>query len=208
MEKTKGQLFVVAAPSGGGKTSLIKAVLEKLNNIVVSISHTTRPMRPGEQDEVDYFFVDEEAFMRMINANAFLEHAKVFNYYYGTSVEQIKKNLSDGIDVVLDIDWQGAQQIRHLFQDAVTIFVIPPALKVLEERLRQRKQDEPEVIRSRMARAKDEMTHYTEFDYLIVNDEFAQASSDLKAIITSCRLKIDQQVSRQKKLLSFLLTDE
>ena len=127
MEKTKGQLFVVAAPSGGGKTSLIKAVLEKLNNIVVSISHTTRPMRPGEQDEVDYFFVDEEAFMRMINANAFLEHAKVFNYYYGTSVEQIKKNLSDGIDVVLDIDWQGAQQIRHLFQDAVTIFVIPPA---------------------------------------------------------------------------------
>lgn len=208
MEKSKGQLFVVAAPSGGGKTSLIKAIVSHMDNVAVSISYTTRPMRPGEQDGIDYFFVEEATFIDMIHSNAFVEHAKVFNYYYGTSVEQINAHLESGVDIILDIDWQGAEQIRRLFAEAITIFVIPPALKVLEQRLRGRKQDEMEVIHQRMTEAKNEMMHYAEFDYLIVNDVFEQAQTELSAIIVANRLKIKQQVVRQKKLLSFLLTDE
>ncbi|MCC5791707.1 MAG: guanylate kinase [Legionellaceae bacterium] len=208
MEKAKGQLFVVAAPSGGGKTSLIKAILAELDTIMVSISHTTRPMRPGEVDGVDYFFVNEATFVEMINASAFVEHARVFNHYYGTSVQQIADRLQDGIDIVLDIDWQGAAQIRHLFADAISIFVLPPALHVLEERLQNRKQDDLRVIRKRMQQAKDEMQHYGEFDYLVVNDNFMQAVAELKAIIVAQRLKTARQSVQQKKLLSFLLTGE
>lgn len=200
-----GNLYIVAAPSGGGKTSLVRDLIETLDDIEVSISHTTRAMRPGEQDEVDYFFVDETEFMTMVNNNAFIEHARVFNHLYGTSVAQINKRLENGIDVVLDIDWQGAEQIRHSFASAVSIFIIPPSLDALKQRLMNRRQDNDDVISDRMIKAQDELSHYPEFDYLIVNDTFEHAARDLRAIVIANRLKMGRQVNKQSKLLSFLL---
>lgn len=208
MDTSTGQLFVVAAPSGGGKTSLIKAVIGKLEKISVSTSYTTRAMRPGESNEKDYFFVDEHTFMSMLETGEFLEHAKVFNHYYGTSLAQINANLESGMDVILDIDWQGAQQIRKHYPDASTVFVMPPSLDVLESRLQARNQDKHEVIKKRMMQAQQEMSHYSEFDYLVVNDVFELASEELKAIIISNRLKINRSAQQHKKLLSFLLTDQ
>ena len=207
-ENYLGNLFIVAAPSGGGKTSLVKQLIAKLDHIEVSISHTTRAMRPGETDEVDYFFVDEGEFIEMINANAFIEHARVFNHLYGTSVAQINKRLELGIDVVLDIDWQGAEQIRRLFPAAISVFVIPPSLDVLKQRLRNRGQDNEEVIKSRMIKAQDELSHYPEFDYLIVNDDFEHAAMELRAIVIANRLLIGRQINKQSKLLSFLLSSQ
>ncbi len=203
-----GNLFIVAAPSGGGKTSLVKKLMSHLDGIVVSVSHTTRKMRPGETDGVDYFFVDEQEFMRMVENNAFVEHARVFNHFYGTSVAQIKDRLKAGIDVLLDIDWQGAQQIRHAFTSAVSIFVIPPSLDVLKQRLFNRQQDNAEIISSRMQCARDELSHYSEFDYLIVNDDFEQAAAELKAIVIAHRLRMVRQAEQQKELLSFLLSSQ
>lgn len=201
-----GSLFIVAAPSGGGKTSLVKRLTETLDDIEVSISHTTRSIRTGERDGVDYFFVNETKFIEMIEANEFIEHAKVFDHLYGTSVAQIKERLQKGIDVVLDIDWQGAEQIRHLFKDAVSIFILPPSLDVLKERLMKRGRDDEAVIGDRMHKAQDEMSHYGEFDYLVVNDEFDVAAKELEAIVVANRLRIDRQVKKQAKLLSFLMT--
>lgn len=205
-DKVLGSLFIVAAPSGGGKTSLVRQLVGALQDIVVSISHTTRKKRPNEVDGVDYFFVDQPTFMRMVEDSAFLEHAEVFNHYYGTSEAQITARLEKGIDVVLDIDWQGAQQIRHAFPDAVSIFILPPSLDVLHQRLKNRQQDDQAIIADRMQRARDELSHYAEFDYLIVNDEFAKAADDLKSIVVSHRLRIAPQVERQSQLLSFLLS--
>jgi len=159
MSTSKGQLFVVAAPSGGGKTSLVKTLLHNLESICVSVSHTTRPIRPGEVDGQDYFFVEESEFLDMVNASAFVEHAKVFQHYYGTSSAQIQERLAEGRDVLLDIDWQGAQQIRRLFKDSVSVFIVPPSLEALEARLRARNQDDAHVIRHRMQKAKAEMQH-------------------------------------------------
>ena len=159
-----GNLFIVAAPSGGGKTSLVRQLIATLDNIQVSISHTTRPMRPGEKNGVDYFFVSEQEFMAMVNENAFIEHAQVFNHLYGTSSMQITERLQQGIDIVLDIDWQGAAQIRYAFPKAVSIFIIPPSLAALKERLLNRRQDKDEVISDRMIKAQDELSHYPEFD--------------------------------------------
>lgn len=204
----QGNLYIVAAPSGGGKTSLVRTVLANLDNIVVSISHTTRPKRPGENEGVDYFFINEPQFLDMVNNNEFVEHAVVFSHYYGTSVAQIQQRLQQGIDIVLDIDWQGAQQIRHLFPTAISIFVIPPSLQVLKERLRNRRQDSEEVITDRMHRAQEEMSHYPEFDYLIVNDNFDHAALELQAIVLTQRLQMSQQSHRQRKLLSFLLSSK
>ncbi|KTD43718.1 guanylate kinase [Legionella quateirensis] len=201
-----GNLYIVAAPSGGGKTSLVRNLIATLDDIEVSISHTTRPMRPGEQNGVDYFFVSEDEFMQMVNDNAFIEHAQVFNHLYGTSVEQIKRRLQQGIDIVLDIDWQGAEQIRHTFPHAVSIFIVPPSLDELKQRLLNRRQDKDEVISDRMIKAQDELSHYPEFDYLIVNDTFEHAAMDLRAIVTADRLRIDRQVNKQSKLLSFLMS--
>lgn len=201
-----GNLYIVAAPSGGGKTSLVRNLIETLNDIEVSISHTTRPMRPGEQNGVDYFFVAEHEFMNMVNNNSFLEHARVFNHLYGTSVEQINRRLEQGIDIVLDIDWQGAEQIRHSFPNAVSVFIVPPSLDELKLRLMNRRQDNDEVISDRMIKAQDEMSHYPEFDYLIVNDTFEHAAMDLRAIVVANRLKIERQVNKQSKLLSFLMS--
>ncbi|MDX1836417.1 guanylate kinase [Legionella taurinensis] len=201
-----GNIFIVAAPSGGGKTSLVKHLISSLEDIEVSISHTTRAKRPGEKEGVDYFFVDEKRFLEMVNDNDFVEHAQVFNHYYGTSVAQINARLSAGIDVVLDIDWQGAQQIRRIFPQAISIFVVPPSLDVLKQRLQERKQDKEDVIADRMHRAQDELSHFSEFDYLIVNDEFEKAASDLQAIVKANRLTLQRQSAKVGKLLSFLLS--
>lgn len=205
MTEHLGNLFIVAAPSGGGKTSLVRRLVETLDQIEVSISHTTRPMRPGEKEGADYFFVDESEFVRMVGNGEFLEHAQVFNHLYGTSMTQISTRLKKGIDIVLDIDWQGAQQIKRSFPEAVSVFIVPPSLDELKQRLMNRNQDKDEVISSRMKKAQDELSHYPEFDYLIVNDTFDHAASDLIAIVVANRLRMDRQVKKQTKLLSFLL---
>ncbi|MBA2650031.1 MAG: guanylate kinase [Legionella sp.] len=208
VEKDSGNLFIVAAPSGGGKTSLVKELVHSLEGIEVSISHTTRAMRPGEKNAVDYFFVDEKEFKTMLEHNDFIEHAKVFDFLYGTSNGQIMQRLKQGIDVVLDIDWQGAKLIKHLYKDSKSIFIIPPSLEVLKKRLLDRGQDKTEVVRDRMIRAQDELSHYSEFDYLIVNDDFKKAASELKAIVIANRLSIARQVKKQSKLLSFLMSSQ
>lgn len=204
--KYTGNLYIVAAPSGGGKTSLVRKLVGTVDSIEISISHTTREMRPGEKNGFDYFFVNEEEFVDMVNENAFIEHARVFNHLYGTSEAQIKERLAHGIDVVLDIDWQGAEQIRYAFPDAVSIFIIPPSLEELKLRLMNRRQDKDEIISERMKKAQDELSHYPEFDYLIVNDNFEHAASELIAIVIANRLRMEKQVNKQAKLLSFLLS--
>ena len=203
-----GNLFIVAAPSGGGKTSLVRNLINALEHIEVSISHTTRAMRPGEAHGVDYFFVDEGQFTTMIHEGAFVEHAQVFSHLYGTSRVQIRDRLERGIDVVLDIDWQGAAQIKKDFPEAVSIFIIPPSIEALKERLTSRGQDNDEIIRGRMKKAQDELSHYSEFDYLIVNDTFEHAAADLCTIVLANRLRIERQVNKQAKLLSFLMSSQ
>lgn len=203
-----GNLYIVAAPSGGGKTSLVRKLVDTLERIEVSISHTTRAMRPGEKHGVDYFFVDDEEFIGMANDNAFIENARVFNHLYGTSAAQISKRLLQGIDVVLDIDWQGAQQIRRSFPNAISVFIIPPSLEALKLRLMNRRQDKDEIISERMKKAQDELSHYPEFDYLIVNDDFEHAAAELGAIVIANRLRMDRQVNKQSKLLSFLMSSQ
>ena len=205
-ENNVGNLYIVAAPSGGGKTSLVKALVEGMSDIAVSVSHTTRPQRPGEVDGVDYFFIKQDEFNQMILENAFIEHAQVFENSYGTSKSQIEDRLRRGVDVLLDIDWQGAQQIKHVFKNTVGIFIIPPSLDTLKQRLQGRKQDADDVIHARMQRAKDELSHYAEFDYLVVNDDFYCAASDLKSIVIAHRLRMQRQIEKQRKLLSFLLS--
>jgi guanylate kinase len=204
----QGSLFIVAAPSGGGKTSLVKKLINILHNIEVSISHTTREKRPAEVHGADYFFIQEAAFREMINAGEFIEHAQVFNHLYGTSRSQIDERLQKGIDIVLDIDWQGAQQIKSMFSNAVSIFVVPPSLEELKLRLVGRRQDNDEIVASRMRKAQDELSHYAEFDYLIVNDDFDKAAVELKSIVVTTRLRMDKQIKKEEKLLSFLLTSQ
>jgi guanylate kinase len=200
-----GKLFIVAAPSGGGKTSLVNQLMMSLPQIELSISHTTRPARPKEKNGKDYFFVDKAEFEDMVKHHAFLEHAKVFDNYYGTSKQQIDERLNQGIDIVLDIDWQGAQQIRQIMPNAISIFLLPPSLETLRERLQNRQQDNMEVIEKRMQQARAELKHFDEFDYLIVNKEFELALEQLKSIVIAERLKKDVQMQRERKLLSFLL---
>lgn len=200
-----GTLFIVAAPSGGGKTSLVKALVHSIDSIDVSISHTTRPKRPNEQHGVDYFFIDNAAFLAMIAAGAFLEHACVFHHYYGTSFEQIESRLQAGIDVVLDIDWQGAEQIQKQMPHSVSIFIIPPSINALQERLQGRGQDDEAIIQYRMQQAQDEISHYTSFDYLIVNDAFDTAARELQSIILTHRLSMSKQSVHQRALLASLL---
>lgn len=208
VDSYSGNLIIVAAPSGGGKTSLVRELVSNLDKIEVSISHTTRKMRPGEKHGVDYFFIDEKQFLEMVNANEFIEHAEVFNHHYGTSVAQINSRLQAGIDVVLDIDWQGAQQIKRIFSDAVSVFIIPPSLTILQQRLLDRRQDKEEVIDKRMRQAQDELSHFSEFDYLIVNDDFKNAAFELQAIVVANRLRMSRQALGQGKLLSFLLASQ
>ncbi|GMR03772.1 MAG: guanylate kinase [Gammaproteobacteria bacterium] len=178
-----GRLIILSAPSGAGKTSLANALVESLPDLVFSVSHTTRPPRPGEQHGVHYYFVAKKDFDEMIAAGRFLEYAQVFGHLYGTSRAVVENLLKQGKDVILDIDWQGARSIKQQMPQAVSIFVLPPSRAVLEERLILRGQDTPEVVEQRMREALAEMRHYDEFDYVVVNDEFKAALQDLKAII-------------------------
>lgn len=205
----QGTLYIVSAPSGAGKSSLIQALLktQPLYDTQVSISHTTRAKRPGENHGEHYFFVSKEEFCQMIDDDAFLEHAKVFENYYGTSRLAIEQTLATGVDVFLDIDWQGAQQIRAKMPTARSIFILPPSKDELDRRLRGRGQDSEEVIAKRMAQAVAEMAHYAEYDYLIVNDDFNLALSDLKTIIRAERLRLSRQKQRHDALITKLLAD-
>jgi len=205
----QGTLFIVSAPSGAGKSSLIQALLktQPLYDTQVSVSHTTRSMRPGENHGEHYYFVNHDEFRTMISENAFLEHAEVFGNYYGTSRDAIEQVLATGVDVFLDIDWQGAKQIRDKMPASRSIFILPPSKDELDRRLRGRGQDSEEVIGKRMAQAVAEMSHYAEYDYLIVNDDFDLALSDLKNIIRAERLRMGRQKARHDALISKLLAD-
>lgn len=204
---TKGNLFILSAPSGAGKSSLISALLKQasVRPMQVSVSHTTRSPRPGEIDGQHYHFVSKKQFEQAINDNTFYEHAEVFDNYYGTSEVAIDQQLAQGIDVFLDIDWQGAQQVRMKKPDVTSIFISPPSKQELEQRLRNRGQDSEEVIQSRMAQAQAECSHYQEFDYIIVNDNFEQALVDLTTIVNNQRLKRSQQAHEYQSLFADLL---
>ncbi|HHO69201.1 MAG TPA: guanylate kinase, partial [Gammaproteobacteria bacterium] len=198
-------LYIVSAPSGAGKTSLVKALLERMDGIRVSVSHTTRPPRPGEQDGVDYHFVDKAGFQRLVEAGDFLEHAQVFDNFYGTSRSAVQAQLDAGDDVILEIDWQGARQVRRQFPDAVGVFILPPSLEALRERLTGRGQDPDEVIERRMRDAVSEMAHYDEYDYLVFNDDFEVALADLQALFRADRLRLARQAARHADRLAGLL---
>lgn len=202
---SEGHLYIISAPSGAGKTSLVKALTADMENIFTSVSHTTRPMRPGEIDGKDYHFVDAKTFLAMRDSSEFLEYAEVFGNYYGTSKRRIKEQLSDNMDVILEIDWQGAQQVKELFPEATSIFILPPSKAALLERLRNRGQDSDEVISRRTLEAITEMAHYHEFDYLIINDEFKVALEELRSIIIAQRLRTPAQESRFRPLIDELL---
>jgi guanylate kinase len=201
-----GLLIVVSAPSGAGKTSLVNALVGSDPNIVVSVSHTTRPQRGNERDGEDYFFVDIATFVAMRDAGEFFEHARVFDNYYGTSRGAVERQRAVGRDVLLEIDWQGAQQIRREFPEAVSLFILPPSRAALRERLKQRGQDDDAAIVRRTAAAVAEMSHHAEYDYLVVNDRFDDAVADLSAIVRAERLRQARQAPRHRALLAELLS--
>lgn len=201
---TQGTLFMVSAPSGAGKTSLVNALVERVPGMAVSVSHTTRPPRVGEKDGHHYHFVDEEAFEGMVRAGRFLEHARVFKHRYGTGGAQVLESLHAGTDVVVEIDWQGARQLGRALPDAVGIFVLPPSVEVLLERLHRRGLDAPTIIEQRMAEAHEELSHYDEYDYLVVNADFEQALADMIAIVRARRLRRSSQATRHAVLLNDL----
>ncbi|MDR5609746.1 MULTISPECIES: guanylate kinase [unclassified Arsenophonus] len=205
----QGTLYIVSAPSGAGKSSLIQALLktQPLYDTQVSISHTTRAIRPGEKNGEHYYFITESKFQQMIKHNDFLEYACVFGNYYGTSRAVIEEIINSGVDVFLDIDWQGAQQIRQKMPSARTIFILPPSKNELLRRLRGRGQDSEETINQRMAQAVAEIKHYNEYDYIIVNDDFNTALGDLQSIIRSERLRLERQIQRHNTLINKLLAD-
>jgi guanylate kinase len=200
-----GCLFVLAAPSGGGKTSLVRALLEREPGIRLSVSYTTRPPRPGEQEGDHYHFVDAARFMALKEAGEFLEYAHVHGNWYGTSATWLRQEVQHGHDVLLEIDWQGAQQVRRLIPEAVHIFILPPSLASLKERLEKRGQDSPEVIALRLEAAREEMRHCGEFDYVIMNQDFARAVDDLSVIVRAARLTASRQQVRHANLMAQLL---
>ncbi|WP_277961493.1 guanylate kinase [Pseudomonas sp. RIT-To-2] len=209
MNHSTGTLYIVSAPSGAGKTSLVKALMDTQSetqpSIRLSISHTTRAMRPGEADGVNYHFVDRAEFVRMIEHGDFLEQAEVFGNLYGTSRSALQRTLDEGHDLILEIDWQGAQQVRKLMPAARSIFILPPTQQALRQRLTNRGQDSDEIIDGRMREAVSEMSHYNEYDFVVINDDFATALEDLKAIFRANKLQLDQQQGRFTELLSQLL---
>ncbi len=200
-----GTLYTVSAPSGAGKTSLVSALVKSNPEVCVSVSHTTRPMRPGEVNGVNYHFVDHATFESMVAAGDFLEHARVFSNLYGTSQKWVEETLRQGIDVILEIDWQGAKQVRSLIPNTVGLFILPPSLACLRQRLTGRGTDPESVIDARMAEALSEMSHYVEADYLIINDDFTTALAQFQALITSQHLRLARQVERHTELIKELL---
>ncbi len=205
MSATTGTLYIVSAPSGAGKTSLVKALVDAQPQVRVSVSHTTRPMRPGEVDGVNYHFVSREDFLARLERNEFLEHAEVFGNLYGTSQRWLEDTLAEGFDLILEIDWQGAQQVRHLMPQAKSIFILPPTQEALRQRLNNRGQDSDEIIDKRMREAVSEMSHYVEYDYLVINDDFAHALIDLQSIFRANQLIQKTQQQRHARLLGELL---
>jgi len=200
-----GSLFIVAAPSGAGKTSLVNALVAKHQDIKLSVSHTTRPARDGEVDGKDYFFISQDKFAQMRDVGSFLESATVFDNSYGTSSDAVMSQLTQGNDVILEIDWQGAEQVRKNHADCTSIFILPPSKAALVERLRSRGQDDEETIARRMRDAENEMSHYVDFDYLIINDDFELALVELEAIITAKGKSLAVQKQAQANLLMELL---
>ena len=201
----RGQLFIVAAPSGAGKSSLVNAVLARPQGICLSISYTSRGPRPGERHAQHYHFVDKAEFERMVAAGDFFEHALVHGDYKGTARQSVEPQLATGQDVLLEIDWQGAKQVKLKVPDALGVFILPPSREALQERMRTRAQDSEAVIAQRLAAAREEMSHYTEFDYVIVNEVFSTAVDEMCAIFTASRLRREPQVARHAGLLSALL---
>jgi guanylate kinase len=201
-----GKLYIVSAPSGAGKTSLVKRLITDVENLVVSISHTTRTIRPGERNGADYYFVTTDEFKELLDNQALLEYASVFDNYYGTAKTTVEINLNQGKDVILEIDWQGAQQIKKIRPDSTSIFILPPSTAILEQRLKHRGQDDEAVIARRMRAAVTEMSHHEEFDYILVNEDFDYALTDLKSIIIANRLTRERQKHHLKALISALLT--
>ena len=205
MSTTPGTLYIVSAPSGAGKTSLVKALLDSTCNLRVSVSHTTRAMRPGEVDGVNYHFVSREQFGEMLQRDEFLEHAEVFGNLYGTSQRWIEQTLAEGYDLILEIDWQGAQQVRRLLPQSRSIYILPPTQEALRHRLTNRGQDSGEIIEQRMREAVSEMSHYVEYDYLLINDDFAHALDDLRSIFRANQLAQERQQRLHHGLLAELL---
>lgn len=206
MNTATGQLYIVSAPSGAGKSSLLQALRAYLPGVDVAVSHTTRQPRPGEQDGVHYHFTTVEAFQQQIAADAFLEYAQVFDNFYGTSKQAVNSVLAAGHDVILEIDWQGAQLVRQRAPDAVSIFILPPCVADLQERLQGRGQDSEAIIQRRMRDAQSDMAHYPEYDYLIINDDFETAVAELGSIFRSQRLQRERQTQRHAVLLGALVT--
>ena len=205
-------LFIIAAPSGCGKTSLVEALIKKTKNLCVSVSHTTRPPRPDEVNGINYYFVSINEFEEMIKNNAFVEHATVFDNHYGSSTKLISEKLDEGVDVILEIDWQGARQVKENMPNSVSIFILPPSNEALLGRLKQRAQDDEVTINKRMSDAQNQMQHFNEFDYLVINDDFNSALNDLNLII--CRpdkaserfsLSLSEQSKKYIKLLKKLI---
>lgn len=197
-----GLLFIVSSPSGGGKTSLVKTLLEAEPQLRLSVSYTTRPPRPGEEDGRDYHFVSAPEFERMLEAGEFLESAVIYGNRYGTSQKLIEREQAQGRDVVLEIDWQGAQQIRRVMRQVVSVFILPPSPEVLEARLRARGQDSEDVVARRLASAREEISHVSEYEYVIINDDFNRAAQDLRSIIRAERLKLARQLARNVNLVN------
>ena len=207
MSAPAGNLFVIAAPSGGGKTSLTRALLERERGIRLSVSYTTRPPRPGEQNGVDYHFVSADRFAALKDGNEFLEHAHVHGNWYATSATWLRSQVGAGQDVLLEIDWQGAVQVRLLIPESVHIFILPPSLKALEERLVRRGQDDAATIARRLTAAREEIRHCVEFNYVIINQEFASAVDDLSAVVRATRLRAPQQLVRHQPLIAQLTAE-
>lgn len=201
-----GTLYTISAPSGAGKTSLVAKLLETCDNLRVSVSHTTRPKREGEQPGVNYHFTSEQEFLDLMANGAFLEHAKVFNHYYGTSEAWVREQLTAGTDVILEIDWQGAAQVRRLMPECIGIFILPPSLQALSQRLTGRGKDAPEVIRHRLEQAQLEISHNGEADFLVVNDDFDTALRELQSIVINQRLTTPRQQQKYAQLLRELLS--
>ena len=204
---SQGSLYIISAPSGAGKTSLVNALIKQDAQVSVSVSHTTRQQRPGEEDGVNYPFIDKQAFQDMIQQDAFLEYAEVFDNFYGTARSSVEGQLASGQDVILEIDWQGARQVRQLMPEHVSIFILPPSRDALLQRLSDRGQDSEEVINRRMRDAISETSHYNEYDFLLINDDFDIALSELGTIFSTLRLQLGPQMQLNQAMIDDLLRD-